>query len=111
MQNWFHQGRYSETKEIDAVEDHARTSAARHFGITATTPQFPAAVQIATAIRSARKEAKVIIGGTHATLVVAAYKYEVAHQRVGRAHKAYRQLEANFDVIVSGDGEETISSP
>jgi len=92
----------------DAVEDHARNSAARHFGITATTPQFPAAVQIAKTIRSVRKDARIIIGGTHATLVVAACKYEVEHERIGRAHKAYRQLEANFDVIVSGDGEETI---
>lgn len=92
----------------DAVEDCASNSTARHFGITATTPQFPAAVRIAKAIRSVRKDARVIIGGTHATLTVAACKYEVANKRIGRAHKAYRQLEANLDVIVSGDGEETI---
>jgi len=96
------------TNFIDAVGDCVSNSAARHFGITATTPQFPAAVQIAKAIRAARKDARVIIGGTHATLVVAACKYEDAHQRNGRAHEAYRQLEANFDVIVAGDGEETI---
>lgn len=92
----------------DAVEDHARSSSARHFGITATTPQFPAAVRIAAVIRSVRKDARIIIGGTHATLVVAACKYEVANKRLGRAHEAYRQLETNFDVVVSGDGEETI---
>ncbi len=92
----------------DAVEDHARYSSARHFGITATTPQFPAAVRIAETIRTVRSDARVIIGGTHATLVVAACKYEVMHARAGRAHEAYRQLEANFDVIVAGDGEETI---
>jgi len=96
------------TNFIDVIEDHVRTSAARHFGITATTPQFPAAVRIAQAIRSARTDARIIIGGTHATLVVAACKYEVAHERVGRAREAYHQLEANFDVIVAGDGEETI---
>jgi len=44
----------------DAVEDHANNSATQHFGITATTPQFPAAVQIAKAIRKARKDARVI---------------------------------------------------
>ncbi len=92
----------------DAVEDHVRGSVARHFGITATTPQFPAAVQIAAAIRSVKSDARIIIGGTHATLVVAARKYENQHQRVGRAHEAYRQLEEHFDVIVAGDGEETI---
>lgn len=93
---------------IDAVEDHVRSSATRYFGITATTPQFPAAVQIAKAIRTVKKDARVIIGGTHATLVVAALKYEKAHEKIGRAETAFRQLEANFDVIVSGDGEETI---
>jgi radical SAM superfamily enzyme YgiQ (UPF0313 family) len=92
----------------DVVEDYAHIVATRHFGITATTPQFPAAVRIATAIRTVIKDARIIIGGTHATLVAAACKYEVAHQRIGRAHEAYRQLEKNFDVIVAGDGEETI---
>ncbi|MFA6279099.1 MAG: radical SAM protein [Candidatus Paceibacterota bacterium] len=92
----------------DVVEDYARNSAARHFGITATTPQFPAAVRIATAIRTVRKDARIIIGGTHATLVVAACRYEDTHQKIGRAHYAYHQLEENFDVIVAGDGEETI---
>lgn len=92
----------------DAVEDCVRNSSARHFGITATTPQFPAAVQIAKAIRKVRGDARIIIGGTHATLVVAACKYEDAHKIVGRAHKSYRQLDEHFDVVVSGDGEETI---
>jgi radical SAM superfamily enzyme YgiQ (UPF0313 family) len=92
----------------DVVEDHASTSASRYFGITATTPQFPAAVKIATAIRTVRKNARIIVGGTHASLVVAACKYEAAQARLGRAYEAYRQLETNFDVIVAGDGEETI---
>lgn len=92
----------------DVVEDYARNSTTRHFGITATTPQFPAAVRIAIAIRAVRENAHIIIGGTHATLVVAACRYEDTHKRVGRAHSAYRQLEEHFDVIVAGDGEETI---
>src|SRR5487761_2445413 len=75
------------TNFTDAVRDYACTSAARHFGITATTPQFPAAIQIATAIRTVRKNARIIIGGTRATFVVAACKYEDAHQRAGRAHE------------------------
>lgn len=92
---------------IDAVTDHARNSKALFFGITATTPQFPAAVQIANAIRSVRKDARIIIGGTHATLVVAALKSDKKNERVGisRADTSYRALEENFDVIVSGDGE------
>lgn len=93
---------------IDVVEDHVRTTRARHFGITATTPQFPAAVKIVKTIRAARSDARIIIGGTHATLVVAARKYEVEHGCVGRANEAYRQLDEHFDVIVAGDGEDTI---
>lgn len=91
-----------------AIEDRVSTSASQYFGITATTPQFPAAVQIAKTIRAVRGDARIIIGGTHATLVVAARKYEQRNKRVGRAAIAYQQLEDNFDVIVSGDGEETI---
>lgn len=91
-----------------AIEDRVSDSKSKYFGITATTPQFPAAVQIAKTIRTVRKDARVIIGGTHATLVVAARKYEVEQKRVGRAAVAYQQLEDNFDVTVSGDGEETI---
>lgn len=93
---------------LDAVTDHVRVSNARIFGITATTPQFPAAVQMAEAIRRVRADARVIIGGTHATLTVAGLRFERDKGRVGRAHHAYTQLEQHFDVIVAGDGEETI---
>lgn len=90
------------------IEAKVSQSKSRHFGITATTPQFPAAVRISKAIRKVRKDAKIIIGGTHATLVVTGKKIEKRHGRIGRAESAYRQLEENFDTIVSGDGEETI---
>lgn len=93
---------------IDVVRKHAEQSVATHFGITATTPQFPAAVGIAETIRALRKDARVIIGGTHATLVVAAQKSEQKESRHGRAHVAFSQLEKYFDVIVAGDGEEAI---
>ena len=58
----------------DVVRVHAIASAAGHFGITATTPQMPAAVRIAAAIRLARPEARLILGGPHVTLVNAAAK-------------------------------------
>ncbi|MDB5244612.1 MAG: hypothetical protein JWN18_482 [Parcubacteria group bacterium] len=92
----------------DAVRDHAQTTSARLFGVTATTPQFPAAAIIASTIRSERPEARLIIGGTHATLVVAGARHELSESRVGRARRAYDQLKEYFDVIVAGDGEETI---
>lgn len=92
----------------DVVGDYLHSSTVRCFGISATTPQFPGAVEISKMIRRIRKDARIIIGGTHATLVVAARKYEDKHERASRADIAYRQLEEHFDVIVSGDGEDTI---
>lgn len=93
---------------LEVVKDHLQSSAAQCVGITATTPQLPAAVKIASVIREVRPSARIILGGTHASLTVAAYKYEQKHGRRGRAHRSYEQLEEHFDVIVAGDGEETI---
>jgi len=92
----------------DIVREHVDETTARHFGITATTPQLPAAVEIADAIRQSRASARTILGGTHATLTVAALNYEKRHGRVGRAHRAFDRLLPYFDTIVAGDGEETI---
>src|SRR5580765_6186135 len=58
----------------DVVRLHAAASVATYYGITATTPQMPAAVRIAAAIREARSDALVILGGPHVTLVNAAMK-------------------------------------
>lgn len=70
------------------------------FGITATTPQLPNAVQLAKVLR---KRGKVILGGPHISLVNA------AHKKVGgRATKTLAQLHEDFDVLVAGDGEEAI---
>ena len=90
------------------VGEHAKQTDAVCFGITATTPQFPAAIAVAEMIRSVRPDARVIIGGTHATLTVASTKYENKMNHNGRAQRALRSLQENFDVVVSGDGERTI---
>ncbi len=92
----------------DIVREHAVNTQARVFGITATTPQLPAAVEIADAIRENRSDARIILGGTHATLTVAALNYEKKQGKVGRAHRAFDRLMPYFDTIVAGDGEETI---
>ena len=70
-----------------------RHSPAAVFGITATTPQFPGAVKIAEAVRAVRIDARLVLGGTHATLVVAARKAETAKGKQGRAHRAWNQME------------------
>ncbi|HYF04664.1 MAG TPA: radical SAM protein [Patescibacteria group bacterium] len=95
---------------LDVVAEHALATDATHFGITSTTPQFPAAVKIAQTLKSTRPDARVIIGGTHATLTVAGVKVEKSKGRNSRAHHALEHLQRNFDVVVAGDGETTILS-
>lgn len=92
----------------DAIKEHARNSPAVHFGVTATTPQMPAAAKIAAAIRSVRPDAKLILGGPHITLVNAAYRKEQKINNSGRATRAFAVLSETFDVLVAGDGEEAI---
>jgi anaerobic magnesium-protoporphyrin IX monomethyl ester cyclase len=93
----------------DVIALHASQSAARHYGITATTPQMPAAVRVAAAIRAARPDRRLILGGPHVTLVHAAARLERRRGAAGRAVRAMDALERDFDVLVAGDGEEAIS--
>lgn len=90
------------------VADYAQTATSNLFGLTATSPQLPATVEIAAAIRSTRPDAKVILGGPHPTLVYAARRLECKQNRFSRAHRAAQRLEKLFDVVVCGDGEEAI---
>ena len=92
----------------DVVRVHAASSTAAHYGITATTPQMPAAVKIAKTIKSVRPSAATILGGPHVTLVSAAVKRELRHGVAGRATKALDVLKQCFDVLVAGDGEAAI---
>lgn len=88
-----------------AAADHAKASEANIFGITATTPQLPAAVSIAKVIRDTKPEARIILGGPHITLINAALKLERKLGMTGRAVRAYDSLCNTFDVLVAGDGE------
>lgn len=92
----------------DAAEVHASTTQATIFGITATTPQMPAVKKIVERIREARRDARIILGGPHVTLVAAALKREKKLGLNGRATRAWAKLEAMFDVLVTGDGEDAI---
>ena len=90
----------------EAAADHAGGSAAAVFGITATTPQMPAARRVALRLRLARPDARIVLGGPHATLVNAARKIEAREGRRGRAHEAFEALYGSLaDVVVAGDGE------
>jgi radical SAM superfamily enzyme YgiQ (UPF0313 family) len=92
----------------DVARLHARNSAAPVFGITATTPQMPAATRIAKAIRTERPRARLVLGGPHATLVNAAARAEVRQGQKGRASDALQRLRESFDVLVAGDGERAV---
>jgi len=97
------------TNYIDAIIDYVKVTEVNIFGLTATTPQLPPAVKIANAIRSTRKDAKIIFGGPHATLVNAAQKGEQKRGVVnGRGAKAMNRMHEIFDVVIAGDGEESI---
>lgn len=94
---------------LDAVRDFARMSPSTTFGLTATTPQLPPAIDIVRLLRQERPDAKIILGGPHITLVNAAAKGEVKRGVVGgRGAKALTQLTELFDVVVAGDGEQAI---
>ncbi|MBI4041342.1 MAG: B12-binding domain-containing radical SAM protein [Deltaproteobacteria bacterium] len=88
---------------------HCKHSSSAFFGLTATTPQLPQAVKLAHVIRDHRKDAKIILGGPHLTLVSAARKRELTKAITnGRAQKAFQSLQDQFDILVAGDGELAI---
>lgn len=89
----------------EVVRDHVRGGSATCYGLTATTPQMPAATKIYRAIRALNPSARIILGGPHVTLIHAAYKFEQKRGATGRATTAYRLLEDMYDVLVVGDGE------
>lgn len=78
------------------------------IGITVTTPQLPATVEIINTIRNITKSARIIIGGPHITLSYAAFTREKDKGLNGRATTNFRHLEALADVLVAGDGEKAI---
>lgn len=96
------------TNYEDAVADYVNANDVTIFGLTATTPQMPAATNVLRIIKKNKPEARVILGGPHITLVNAAYRKEVKKGIVGRATKAFEQLENIFDVLVAGDGENSM---
>jgi len=92
----------------NVVVDYCIASDVEIFGITATTPQLPATIKILNSLKSVKPNARVILGGTHVTVVNAAYKRELGLNIKGRATTAFNQLNQDFDVLVAGDGEEAV---
>ena len=92
------------------VRDHLTATNVNTFGLTATTPQMPAAARVASCIREYHPQPRIILGGPHPTLVHAAARRESKLQKQGRGQAALEQLFAMVDVVVAGDGEEAIFS-
>ena len=82
-----------------------KNSPIKIFGLTATTPQIPFAFKIAQYLREFCPGSKIILGGTHSSLMHSAMKKE---KTPGRATKDIQALLENFDVVVAGDGEKAI---
>lgn len=89
----------------DYCSQHPET---QQFGLTSTTPQMPQTARIGRRLRALRPEARLILGGPHVTLIHTAYKKEVKRGVPDRATRAFAQLEAMFDVLVCGDGEDAV---
>jgi anaerobic magnesium-protoporphyrin IX monomethyl ester cyclase len=88
---------------LDTVTAYlASPNRAGTFALTATTPQMPAAVMIGERIRE--YGAKSILGGPHVTLVAAARRVSGS----SRIETAWDKIADTFDVLVAGDGEESI---
>jgi radical SAM superfamily enzyme YgiQ (UPF0313 family) len=92
----------------EALRHHVRAKHCWAYGLTATTPQLPAARTLIRAIREENPKAKIILGGPHTTLTLAARRREISRGHRGRAHAAQDVLEGLADVLVAGDGEEAI---
>lgn len=94
---------------MDVLEDYLNNkSDISIFGVTATTPQVPFAVEIATLLNKYSK--KTILGGPHVSLMHSAAKREKENNFVesDRATKNIEKLLSHFDVLVCGDGEISI---
>jgi anaerobic magnesium-protoporphyrin IX monomethyl ester cyclase len=79
-----------------------------NFGLTATTPQIPFAVKLSHRIRELTPHSKLILGGTHVSLMHSAYKKELKSDKAGRATHDIKRLQNLFDILVTGDGEKII---
>lgn len=78
------------------------------FGLTATTPQIPYAVDVSERIKSNSAYSRILLGGTHISLMHSAMKREIKKGTDGRATKDIADLLSYFNVLIAGDGEKAI---
>jgi len=90
---------------LEVVSSYCKDNPTTIFGITATTPQIPYAVKVKDEIKGIVKDSKIILGGTHVSLMHSAYKAETKKGVPSRATEDIGKLCDNFDTLVAGDGE------
>ena len=95
---------------LDVIGDYCKNKTGVTFGITATTPQVPFAVNVSKKIKESMQNSKVILGGPHVTLMNTAAKREAKRglDKSDRASVEISNLINLFDVLVCGDGELSI---
>lgn len=100
------------TNYLDVVEDYFKNKPEFDFiGLTATTPQMPVAYTIAAKIKQINPEYKLVLGGSHITLMHTASKNEKKNNIVnGRATLDVEIIKKYFNVLVCGDGELTLNA-
>ncbi len=91
-----------------AVSAHVHARPSDAYGLTATSPQMPAAAAIADQLHAVRPGVKVMLGGPHVTLMQASARQERKRGAPSRACQAMAELSKRFDVLVCGDGEHAI---
>lgn len=95
------------TNWVDVVVDYFEKNKDLEFvGLTATTPQMPMAFDIALCVKRMIPQVKLVLGGTHVTLMHTAMKLEHKNKiENGRSFKNIEKIKEVFDVLVCGDGE------
>ncbi len=95
---------------IDVVDNYLKNQEDILFiGLSATTPQMPLCYEIARFIKKNYSQYKIVLGGSHGTLIHTAAKLERKRGiDQGRAQKELNKIVDVFDILVCGDGELTI---
>jgi radical SAM superfamily enzyme YgiQ (UPF0313 family) len=97
---------FAGVQDLDsAVKVKLRAEQSDVYGITATSPQMPQALQIVSLLSKYVWQSLFVLGGPHVTLMQASARQGQAKRAPGRASAAIQDLGRFFDVLVCGDGE------
>ncbi len=97
---------------LEVIDDYFAINTDLLFvGLTATTPQMPAAFDVAKRIKEIQPNVKLVLGGSHVTLMHTASKHELKRGVVGgRSFIDVEKIKDVFDILVCGDGEMTLDA-